>query len=126
MFINLPIHRILLQQTIHSFLPLCCLSSVGRESAGSAGVLGSIPVRKIPWRRKWQPPPVFLPGKSHGQRSLEDYTPQVARIRYDLVTKTTTCLLRQEQLSTTKKQGHWDTEDLKKVFSVTQPIRAVA
>ena len=27
-------------------------------------------VRKIPWRRKWQPTPVFLPGKSHGQRSL--------------------------------------------------------
>ena len=27
-------------------------------------------VRKIPWRRKWQPTPVFLPEKSHGQRSL--------------------------------------------------------
>ena len=27
-------------------------------------------VRKIPWRRKWQPTPVFLPGKSHRQRSL--------------------------------------------------------
>ena len=27
-------------------------------------------VRKIPWRRKWQLTPVFLPGKSHGQRSL--------------------------------------------------------
>ena len=25
--------------------------------------------RKIPWRRKWQLTPVFLPGKSHGQRS---------------------------------------------------------
>ena len=37
----------------------------------SAGGLGSIPwVRKIPWRRKWQPNPVFLPGKSHGQRGL--------------------------------------------------------
>ena len=33
-------------------------------------------VGKIPWRRKWQPPPVFLPGKSHGQRSLVDYSPQ--------------------------------------------------
>ena len=32
-------------------------------------------VRKIPWRRKWQPTPVFLPGKSHGQRSLADYSP---------------------------------------------------
>ena len=31
-------------------------------------------VRKIPWRRKWQPTPVFLPGKSHGQRSLAGYS----------------------------------------------------
>ena len=30
---------------------------------------------KIPWRRKWQPTPVFLPGKSHGQRSLAGYSP---------------------------------------------------
>ena len=32
-------------------------------------------VRKIPWRRKWQPTPVFLPGKSHGQKSLAGYSP---------------------------------------------------
>ena len=32
-------------------------------------------VRKIPWRRKWQPTPVFLPEKSHGQRSLAVYSP---------------------------------------------------
>ena len=30
---------------------------------------------KIPWRRAWQPTPVFLPGKSHGQRSPARYTP---------------------------------------------------
>jgi len=30
---------------------------------------------KIPWRRKWQPTPVFLPGKSHEQRSLAGYSP---------------------------------------------------
>ena len=30
-------------------------------------------VRKIPWRRKWQPTPVFFLGESHGQRSLEGY-----------------------------------------------------
>ena len=30
-------------------------------------------VEKIPWRRKWQPTPVFLPGESHGQRSLAGY-----------------------------------------------------
>ena len=32
-------------------------------------------VGKIPWRRKWQPPPVFLPGKFPGQRSLAGYSP---------------------------------------------------
>ena len=33
-------------------------------------------VAKIPWRRKRQPTPVFLPGESHGQRSLADYSPR--------------------------------------------------
>ena len=32
-------------------------------------------VGEIPWRRKWQPTPVFLPGKSYGQRSLVGYSP---------------------------------------------------
>ena len=32
-------------------------------------------VGKIPWSKKWQPTPIFLPGKSHGQRSLVGYSP---------------------------------------------------
>ena len=32
-------------------------------------------VGKIPWRRAWQPTPVFLPGKFHGERSLVGYSP---------------------------------------------------
>ena len=32
-------------------------------------------VGKNPWRRKWQPTPIFLPGKFHGQRSLVGYSP---------------------------------------------------
>ena len=32
-------------------------------------------VGKIPWRKKWQPTPVLLPGKSHGRRSLVGYSP---------------------------------------------------
>ena len=32
-------------------------------------------VRKISWRRKWQPTPVFLPGKSHGWWNLVGYSP---------------------------------------------------
>ena len=40
------------------------------------------------WRRKWQPTPVFLPGKSHGQRSLVGYSPWGhKRVRHDLATK---------------------------------------
>ena len=33
-------------------------------------------VGKITWGRKWQPTPVFLPGESHGQRSLAGYSPR--------------------------------------------------
>ena len=41
--------------------------------------LSSKEVRKIPWRRKWQPTPVFLPGESHGWRSLVGYSPWVRK-----------------------------------------------
>ena len=61
---------------------IVCLSS------GSAGKEPACPyrrhkrhkfhpwVRKIHWRREWLPTPVFLPGESHGQRSLVGYSPQ--------------------------------------------------
>ena len=43
---------------------------------------------KIPWRRKWQPTPVFLLGKSHGQRILVGYSPWgLKRVRHDLAAK---------------------------------------
>ena len=45
-------------------------------------------VGKIPWRRKWHPISVFLPGKSHGQRSLAGYSPWGhKRVSYSLATK---------------------------------------
>ena len=44
-------------------------------------------VRKIPWRRKWQPTTVFLPGKAHGQRSLVCYSPWGHRVENNFVTK---------------------------------------
>ena len=38
--------------------------------------MGSIPGSgEIPWRRAWQPTSLFLPGESHGQRRLVDYSP---------------------------------------------------
>jgi len=39
-------------------------------------------IRKIPRRRKWKPIPVFLPGESHGKRSLEGYSPWVCKESY--------------------------------------------
>ena len=42
-------------------------------------------VRKIPWRRKWQPTPTFLPGNAHGQRSLVGYSLlALKRVKYNL------------------------------------------
>ena len=45
--------------------------SVVKNLPANAGDVGSIPrLGTFPWRRKWQPTLVFLPGKSHAQRSL--------------------------------------------------------
>ena len=44
-------------------------------------------VRKIPWRWKCQCTVVFLPGESHGQRSLAGYSPGVARVGHELASK---------------------------------------
>ena len=45
---------------------------------------------KIPWRRKWQPTPVFLPGRFHGQRGLAGYSPW-GRTQLDTVERAGTC-----------------------------------
>ena len=48
----------------------------GKEPACQSWRPGFDPlVGKIPWRRVWKPTPVFLPGKSQGQRSLGGYSP---------------------------------------------------
>ena len=45
--------------------------SDGKESICNAGDPGLMPESgRLPWRREWLPTPVFLPGESHGQRSL--------------------------------------------------------
>ena len=48
----------------------------GSEVKASACNAGSAWVGKIPWRRKCQPTPVFLPAESHGRRSLVGYSPR--------------------------------------------------
>ena len=46
-------------------------------NAGDIGDMGSIPGSgRSPGDGHWQPTPVFLPGESHGQRSLAGYSPQ--------------------------------------------------
>ena len=50
--------------------------------------MSSLWARKIPWRRKWQPASVVLPGESHGQRGLESYSPRgLKRVRHNWMTK---------------------------------------
>ena len=44
-------------------------------------------VRKMPWRRKWQPTPVFLPGKFHRQKSLVGYSTGLQRVGHDWATE---------------------------------------
>ena len=50
--------------------------SVVKNPPANAGDTFNLWVRKIPWRRKWQPTPVFLPGEFHGQRNLVGYSPR--------------------------------------------------
>ena len=62
-------------------------SSVGKESACQCRRCWFDPwIGKIPWRRKWHPNPGFLPGKSHGQRSLVGYSRGLAKSRARLGT----------------------------------------
>ena len=57
-------------------LPRQCAggAALAPANAGDIRDTGSI-AGKIPWRRKWQPTPVFSPEESHGQRSLAGYSP---------------------------------------------------
>ena len=63
------------------------------RDATSQGSLDGI--REAPWRRKWQPTPVFLPGVSHGQKILAGYSPWGCKSRTrlsDYATTTWDCL----------------------------------
>ena len=56
-------------------LPRWISSKESTCKAGDAGDASWILGREDPWRRKWLPTPVFLTGKSHGQRILVGYSP---------------------------------------------------
>ena len=51
------------------------MAEMVKKPPANAGDTSLIPgLGRFPWRRKWQPTPVFLPGESHGQRSLVGYS----------------------------------------------------
>ena len=71
-------------------------------------------VEKIPWSRKWQPTPVFLPGTSHGQRGLVGYSlMRSQRVGLDLVSKRTHTVV-----SKTHSQAKLDYLEVKNGFNI--------
>ena len=67
------------------------------------------------WRRAWQPTPVFLPGESHGQRSLVDYSAWgCKRVRHDSITK------HMYVLSSNQMDTKIDLKSLKTMFNKEQ------
>ena len=59
-----------------SFIGVSLVAQMVKNPPANVRDKGSIPrLGRFPWKKKWQPTPVFLPGKSHGQRSLAGYSP---------------------------------------------------
>ena len=88
----------------HVLIPLHCLHIdsipiVNRPYSGKSSPRGTVVkypaanpwVRKIPWRRKWQLTPIFLLGKSQGQRSLVGSSPWGPKSQTQLSNRTWTC-----------------------------------
>ena len=76
----------------------------GKESTCQCRRPGPDPlVGKMPWRRKWQPTPVCLPGKFHGQRSLVGYSPR-GRKRVDITTLRLNTITTHQVLSSPLKE----------------------
>ena len=49
---------------------------LGSSEVKNLPAVQEMQVQEDPWRRKWQPTPVFLPGEFHGRRSLVNYSPR--------------------------------------------------
>ena len=72
----------------HLTLPHLRTLGCAMASTCQCGKWAFVPwVGKIPWRRKWLTTPVFLPGESHGQRSLTGHSPRGREGSDDLATK---------------------------------------
>ena len=73
------------------------LAAAAAARAGDIGYRGSIVPGRFPWRRKQQPTPVFLPGKSHGQRSLVATVHGGHRVGHSLATEHSHKVLKCQQ-----------------------------
>ena len=73
---------------IFKWWPFCSANAGATRDAGSILAL-DWEQSLSPWRRTWQPTAVFLPGESHGQRSLAGYRPWGHRVRHNWVTEHT-------------------------------------
>ena len=78
-------------------------AQVVKNPHDNAGDTSLIPDRKISWRRKWQSTPVFLPGKSHEQWSLERYSPWSCKELYMTATEHTLHIMLYRQKLHSKK-----------------------
>ena len=69
-------------------------SAVGNlpANAGDTQNVFDLWVSKSPWRRKWQPTPIFLPGESQGQRSLAGYSPWNRRVGHNWACMHSKCI----------------------------------
>ena len=63
------------------------MTLVVKNPPANAGDTGSVLIRKIPWRRKWQSTPVFLSGESHGRGAWQATLHGVAKAEHDLASK---------------------------------------
>ena len=78
-------------------------------------------VRKIPWGRKWEPTPVFLPGGSHGQSSLASYSPWGCKESDTAVTECTH--MHTHAHAHTHRHTHTHITGLSQDLSVTSSLR---
>ena len=80
-------------------------SASGKESAANAGDAGDMDSTpgsgRFPWRRAWQPPPVFLPGESQGQKSLAGFSPWGCRVRQVRSDRACMCIYSRVYMSIT-------------------------
>src|SRR5574337_262454 len=82
------LHKWFALAAVYRYIPKWCSGKESAFQCRRCKRVGFNPwVGKIPWRRKWQPTPVFLPGKFHEQRSLAGRLPSTGSQKSDSLAK---------------------------------------